>query len=59
VAGGLLSSSAQLGTAVGVAVTTPPVAGVVTGGYRVGFLAATVVAVAGAAASLTVPPPSV
>ena len=52
VAAGLLASSAQLGTAVGVAVTTPLVAGVVPGGYRLGFLAATVVAVAGAAASL-------
>ncbi len=59
VAAGLLASSAQLGTAVGVAVTTPLVAGVVPGGYRLGFLAATVVAVAGAAASLTVSPPFV
>ena len=59
VAAGLLTSSAQLGTAVGVAVTTPLVAGAVSGGYRLGFLAATVVAVAGAAASLTVSPPSV
>ena len=58
VAAGLLASSAQLGTAVGVAVTTPLVAGVISGGYRLGFLAATVVAVAGAAASLTVSPPS-
>ena len=41
------------------AVTTPLVAGAVPGGYRLGFLAATVVAVAGAAASLTVSPPSV
>ena len=58
VAAGLLASSAQLGTAVGVAVTTPLVAGVISGGYRLGFLAATVVAVAGAAASLTASSPS-
>ena len=59
VAAGLLASSAQLGTAVGVAVTTPLVAGAVPAGYRLGFLAASVVALAGAAASLTVRPPSV
>jgi MFS family permease len=59
VAAGLLASGAQLGTAVGVAVTTPLVAGAVPGGYRLGFLAATVVAVAGAAASMAVSSPSV
>jgi len=55
VAAGLLASSAQLGTAAGVAVVTPLVVGAATGGYRLGFLAATVVAVAGVAASVIVP----
>ena len=55
VAAGLLASSAQLGTAVGVAVITPLVAGPRLGGYRLGFLAAAVVAVAGVAASLPCP----
>jgi MFS family permease len=55
VAAGLLASSAQLGTAVGVAVVTPLVVGAATSGYRLGFLAATVMAVAGVAASLIVP----
>jgi MFS family permease len=53
VSAGLLASSAQLGTAVGVAATTPLVAG--AGGYHLSFLAAAAVAVAGAAASLIVP----
>jgi MFS family permease len=53
VAAGLLASSAQLGTAVGVAATTPLVAG--AAGYHLGFLGAAAVAVAGAAASLIVP----
>jgi MFS family permease len=54
VAAGLLASSAQLGTALGVAVITPLVVGGGPG-YRIGFLAAAVVAVAGVAASVIVP----
>jgi MFS family permease len=63
VAAGLLASTAQLGTAVGLAVTTPLVASAAPmGGYRLGFATAGLVGVAGALAALSVPrrlpPPS-
>jgi MFS family permease len=57
VAAGLLTSAAQLGTGIGLAATTPLVtidASAMTG-YRLGFTAAAVVAVAGALAAFTVP----
>jgi MFS family permease len=56
VAAGVLSSSAQLGTALGLAVCAPLIASAAPmTGYRLGFLTAIVIALAGAAAALTVP----
>lgn len=56
VAAGLLTSTAQLGTALGVAVTTPLVAAAAPmTGYRLGFGAAALIAVAGLLAAFTVP----
>ncbi len=56
VAAGLLNSTAQLGTAIGLAVVMPLVASVGPMlGYRLGFSAAAAIAVAGAACALTVP----
>lgn len=55
VAAGLLNSTAQLGTALGLAVTSPLVASAAPMvGYRRGFFAAVVIALAGALGSLTV-----
>jgi MFS family permease len=53
VASGALNSSAQLGTALGLAVLAPVAAA--PGGYRAGFAGAGVVALVGTAASLLVP----
>ena len=56
VAAGLLNSSAQLGSALGLAVTAPLVATAAPmTGYRVGFAAAALIGVAGAVSALTVP----
>ena len=56
VAAGLLNSTAQLGTALGLAVTSPLVASAAPmTGYRLAFMAAAAIAVLGAASSLTVP----
>ncbi len=55
VAAGLLNSTAQLGTALGLAVTSPLVASAAPmGGYRRGFFAAVIIGLAGALGSLTV-----
>jgi MFS family permease len=55
VAAGLLNSTAQLGTAVGLAVTSPLVASAAAmAGYRRGFVAAAIIGVAGAISSFTV-----
>jgi MFS family permease len=57
VAAGLLNSTAQLGTALGLAVTSPLVASAAPMvGYRWGFFAAVIIGLAGALASLTVRP---
>ena len=56
VAAGLLNSTAQLGTALGLAVTSPLVASAAPMiGYRLGFAAAGAIALAGAGCALTVP----
>ncbi len=56
VAAGLLNSTAQLGTALGLAAIVPLVASAAPMlGYRLGFAAAALVALAGAACSATVP----
>ena len=56
VAAGLLTSTAQLGTALGLAVTTPVVAAAAPmTGYRLGFATAALIAVAGLLAARTVP----
>jgi MFS family permease len=58
VASGVLNSAAQVGTAVGVALLLPLAATIGLGtmtGYRVGWIGAGVIAVAGALASLLVP----
>jgi MFS family permease len=55
VAAGLLNSTAQLGTALGLAVTSPLVASAAAmDGYRLGFVAAAIIGLAGAISSLTV-----
>jgi MFS family permease len=55
VAAGLLNSTAQLGTALGLAVTSPLVASAAPmAGYRRGFVAAAVIGLVGALSSLTV-----
>jgi MFS family permease len=55
VAAGLLNSTAQLGTALGLAVTSPLVASAAAmDGYRRGFVAAAIIGLAGAISSLTV-----
>ncbi len=55
VAAGLLNSTAQLGTAVGLAVTSPLVASAAAmAGYRRGFVAAAIIGLAGAISSFTV-----
>jgi len=59
IAAGLLNSTAQLGTAIGLAVVVPLVASAAPMlGYRLGFCAAAAIAVAGAACALTVPRPA-
>lgn len=56
VAAGVLSSSAQLGTSLGLALVAPIIASAAPmTGYRLGFLAAIAIALAGAVAALTVP----
>jgi MFS family permease len=56
VGSGLLNSTAQLGNALGLAVTAPLIASLpAMAGYRLGFTVAAVVAVAGAFAAYTVP----
>jgi MFS family permease len=56
VAAGLLNSTAQLGTALGLAAAVPLVASAAPMlGYRLGFVAAGLIAVAGAVGALTVP----
>jgi MFS family permease len=56
VAAGLLTSTAQLGTALGLAVTTPVVAAAAPmTGYRLGFGVAALIGVAGLLAARTVP----
>jgi MFS family permease len=56
VAAGLLTSTAQLGTALGIAVTTPVVAAAVPmTGYRLGFGVAALIGLAGLLGALTVP----
>lgn len=56
VAAGLLNSTAQLGSSLGLAVSVPLVASAAPmTGYRLGFAAAAAIAVAGALAALTVP----
>jgi MFS family permease len=56
VAAGLLTSTAQLGTALGLAVTTPVVAAAAPmTGYRLGFATAALIGVAGLLAARTVP----
>ena len=56
VAAGLLTSTAQLGTALGIAVTTPVVAAAAPmTGYRLGFATAALIGVAGLLAAFTVP----
>jgi MFS family permease len=56
VASGLLNSTAQLGSAVGLAITTPLVVAVgPMGGYRLGFATAAAVAAAGTLAAFGVP----
>lgn len=55
-AAGLLNSTAQLGTALGLAVASPLIAAAAPmTGYRLAFAAAGVIALAGAAAAATVP----
>jgi MFS family permease len=55
-AAGVLSSSAQLGTSLGLALTGPVIAaGGAMGGYRAAYLLATAVAVGGIAAAFTAP----
>jgi MFS family permease len=55
VAAGLLNSTAQLGTALGLAVTSPLVASAAAmEGYRRGFVVAAIIGLAGAISSLTV-----
>ena len=55
VAAGLLNATAQLGSALGLAVTVPLVASAAPmTGYRLGFAAAAAIAVAGVLATLTV-----
>jgi len=55
VAAGLLNSTAQLGTALGLAVTSPLVASAAAmTGYRRGFAAAAIIGLAGAISSFTV-----
>jgi MFS family permease len=59
VAAGLLNSTAQLGTALGLAVTSPLVASAAPMvGYRRGFFAAVIIGLAGALGSLTVRRPA-
>jgi MFS family permease len=55
VAAGLLNSTAQLGTALGLAVTSPLVTSATAmAGYRRGFVAAAIIGLAGAISSFTV-----
>ncbi|TCO43933.1 MFS transporter [Kribbella antiqua] len=55
VAAGVLTSSAQLGTTLGLALSAPVTAATEMHGYRLGFLTGVAIALAGAVAALTVP----